>query len=98
MRVAEDLVGLLHLLVGGVGLLVAGVAVRVVLLRQLAVRLLDLLRGGGLGDAEDFVGVAGHGGIIVVVSGLDGRGTVAGNGPRSLPLGFDTQGSRRFAD
>src|SRR5260370_1185599 len=38
-------------------LLVALVHVRVELLGQLAVGLLDLLRGGGLGDAEDGVGV-----------------------------------------
>ncbi len=66
LRVVEDLVGFLHFLVRGVGLLVARVAVRVILLRQLAVRLLNLLRGGGFRDAENFVGVAGHVRIVVV--------------------------------
>src|SRR5262249_23091366 len=44
LGVAQNVVSLLHLLVGGVGGLVAGVAVRVILLRQLAVSLLDLVR------------------------------------------------------
>ena len=59
-RIRENLVGVLHFLVGGLGLFVAGVAVWVVLLGKLAVRLLDIVRAGRLGDAEDFVGIAGH--------------------------------------
>src|SRR5262249_40087618 len=57
--VAEHVVGLLHLLEVRLGLLVARVAVGVVLPRQLAVRLLDLLVGGVALDPQGVVIVAG---------------------------------------
>src|SRR5439155_23476147 len=62
LLVAEDVVGVLDFLEAGLGLLVARVAVGVVLPRQLAVGLLDLVLRGGLGDAQDFVVVTRHGG------------------------------------
>src|SRR5439155_26680454 len=62
LLVAEDVVGVLDFLEAGLGLLVAGVAVGVVLPRQLAVGLLDLVLRGGLRDAQDFVVVTRHGG------------------------------------
>ena len=52
VRVAEHLVGLVDLLEARLGGLVARVDVRVDLARELAVRLLDLLLGRGLRDAE----------------------------------------------
>ena len=55
---ADDLVGrrdLLELLLDG---LVTGVQVRMQLFRELAVRLLDLVRARGLGDLEDFVRIS----------------------------------------
>ena len=52
LRVAQHVVGVLDLLEPGLGLLVAGVAVGVVLAGQLAVRLRDLVGGGGLRDAR----------------------------------------------
>src|SRR5581483_3016618 len=55
VRVGEDVVGGLQLLEALLGLLVARVLVRVIAARELAVRLLDLLLGGALGDAEDVV-------------------------------------------
>ena len=59
--VAEDVVGRRDLLEALLGLLVARVAVRVVLARELAVGLLDLVRRRLLVDAEDLVEVAlGH--------------------------------------
>ena len=57
LRVAQDVVGRLDLLEALLGLLVAGIAVRVVLARQLAVGLLDLLGRGLLVDPEDLVRV-----------------------------------------
>src|SRR5205823_8184629 len=63
-RVVEDVVGVLDLLELLLGLLVAGVLVGVELLGQLAVRLGDLVRRRGRGDAEDFVRVAGHGSFL----------------------------------
>src|SRR6185436_48997 len=60
--VGEHRVSLGRLLEALLGLAVAGVAVGVVLRRELAVRLLDLGSGGGALDAEDFVVIAlGHG-------------------------------------
>src|SRR5438552_8833383 len=49
-RVAEDLVRLVDFLEPGLRRLVPGVDIGMVLARQLAVRLLDFLVGGGLGD------------------------------------------------
>src|SRR5207245_804235 len=57
--VAEDVIGVLHLLEARLGLLVAGVAVGVVLPRQLAVRLLDFVFAGVPFDAQCFVIIAG---------------------------------------
>jgi hypothetical protein len=56
--VGEDRVGLGGLLELLLGLLVAGIAIRVVLERQLAIRALDFLLGGGPRNAEDLVVVA----------------------------------------
>jgi hypothetical protein len=55
LRIAEHLVGLVDFLELRLGRLVAGVDVGVVLARQLPVRALDLLVGGGLGDPERLV-------------------------------------------
>ena len=60
LGVGERVVGALDLLELLLRLRVVGVAVRVVLARQLAVRLLDLLVGGLLGDAEHLVEILGH--------------------------------------
>ena len=57
LGVGQDRVGLLDLLEALLGVLVAVVRVRVVLARQLAVGLLDLLVGGLLVDAERLVRV-----------------------------------------
>src|SRR6185503_19745881 len=51
-RIAEDFIGLVDLLELVLGRLVAGIDVRVVLARQLPVRLLELLVRGGFRDAE----------------------------------------------
>src|SRR5262249_20637889 len=59
--VVQDAIGFLHFLVGGVGLLIAWVPIGVMLFRQLAVSLLNLVRACGFRDAENFVGIAGHG-------------------------------------
>jgi hypothetical protein len=56
--IAEDAVGLRRLLEALLGLLVPGVAVGVVLERELAVGGLHLLLGGVSGDPEDLVIVA----------------------------------------
>jgi hypothetical protein len=58
LRVGEDLVRLGDLLERLLGLLVAGVAVGVVLERELAVRLLDVVLGGALRQTEHVVVVA----------------------------------------
>ncbi len=58
VAVAEDLIGLVDLLESGLGLLVAGVQVRVVLLGQLPVGLLNLCLCGALLDAQDFIVVS----------------------------------------
>src|SRR4029079_9970423 len=55
LRVGQDLVGLGQFLEFGLRLLVPGVLVRVVLLGELAVRLLDLVGGRAAADAQDFV-------------------------------------------
>src|SRR5205807_6626183 len=55
LRIAEHVVGLLHALEALLGLVVAGVAVRVVLARQLPVRLLDLVLGRVLRDPQRLV-------------------------------------------
>ncbi len=60
LGVGEEVVGALHLLEPALGVGVAGVRVGVHLADELAVRLLDLVVGRGLRDAEDLVG-AGHG-------------------------------------
>src|SRR6185312_5686964 len=61
-RVGQDLVGLLALLEFLLGVLVPGVAVRVVLHREAPIGLLDLVLGGVAIDAEHRVKVAlGHG-------------------------------------
>ena len=56
--VAEDRVGLGRFLELLFGLLVALVAIGMELQRQLAIRALDLLIGGGPGDLEDLVVIA----------------------------------------
>ena len=63
LRVGQDVVGLLDLLEALLGRLVTGVAVGVVLARELPVGLLDLVRRGLLVDPEDLVRVLdrGHG-------------------------------------
>src|SRR5262249_50402830 len=55
--IGEDVVGDRDLLELLLGLLVARVDVRVVLARELAVGLADLVRRGGARDAEDLVGI-----------------------------------------
>jgi hypothetical protein len=58
--IGEDLEGSAHLLELLLGGLVAGVHVRVVLARQLPVRLFDLVLAGAAGDAEQLVEVLSH--------------------------------------
>ncbi len=60
LGVREDVVGALHLLEALLGAVVAGVPVRVVLARELAIRLLDVVVGRVLRDAEHLVGVTCH--------------------------------------
>src|SRR5882757_9751543 len=63
LGIRQDFVGLLGLLELSLGVLVlvVRIAIRVVLHRELAIRLLDLLIGGVLGKAEDLVEIAlGH--------------------------------------
>jgi hypothetical protein len=76
LRIRQHLVGflaLLELLLGGLRA-VTLVAVRVVLHRQLAISLLDVVVGGVLRHAEDFVVVAfAHGAIIFSGRGKRGR-------------------------
>lgn len=78
LLIAEHLVGLADLFellrgVRGVG------DVRVVLHRELAIRLLDLILGGVLGDAQQTVVISGHSSSFCEVTahiagnGLDGR-------------------------
>ena len=55
LGILEDLVRGLHFLEARLGLRVARVLVRVVLARELAVRLLDVVRARRLRDAEDVV-------------------------------------------
>src|SRR3990172_1911992 len=55
LRVAEDFVGLVDLLELVLGLFIAGVFVRVILLRQLAEGALDFFFGGVLAHAQDVV-------------------------------------------
>src|SRR5919106_1229234 len=55
LRIGEDVVGALDLLEALLRLRIPRVRVRVVLAGQLAVRLLDLGRGRGLGDSENLV-------------------------------------------
>src|SRR4029450_7993164 len=57
LRVGENVVRRLDLLEALLGILVAGVRVRVVLARELPVRLLDLVLRRALGDAQDLVEV-----------------------------------------
>src|SRR4051794_17764229 len=59
VRVAHDVVGRLDLLEALLGRLVAGIAIRVVLARELAVRLLDLLGRRLAVDAQDGIWIAG---------------------------------------
>ena len=58
--VAEYVVGALHFLEAGFGLLVAGVAVGMVLAGQLAVGFFEIGFGGVALDAEGFIEIAGH--------------------------------------
>ena len=58
--VAQDIVGRLHFLELPLGLLVAGVAIRMILPGQLAVSLLDLVLGGVAFDSQGLVIIAGH--------------------------------------
>ena len=60
LRIGERVVGPLDLLELLLRLGIVGIAVRVVLAHQLAVRLLDLLLGGSLGYAKRLVEVVGH--------------------------------------
>jgi hypothetical protein len=64
--VAQHFVGFLGFLEGGLGILVAGlVAIRVVLHRQAAISLLDLVLAGAARDAQGFVVIAlAHRGLI----------------------------------
>ena len=55
LGIAQDVVGFLDLLEAVLGGLVARVDVRMVLARQLSVRLLYLFLGGGSLNAQDFV-------------------------------------------
>src|SRR5262249_18266919 len=59
--VTQHVVGFLHFLEARFRLLVAGVAVGVILARELAVSLLDLILAGATLDTERFVVVAGPG-------------------------------------
>ena len=58
VRVGEDLVGLADLLELFLGFLIAGVAVRMVLHRTLAVGLFDILGAGVLADAQHLIVIA----------------------------------------
>src|SRR5581483_1177309 len=80
LRVGEDVVGGLHLLEALLRARVARVLVRVVLARELAVRLLDLLRRSVLRDAERLV-ERGHAATPALI--------------RPRPLGPDAGRSRR---
>ena len=51
----DDLVCLLHILVRGVGLLIARVAIRVMLTSQLSISFFDVVIGRRLRDAQHFV-------------------------------------------
>src|SRR5277367_4510961 len=62
LRIAQQFVRRRGGLESGLGGRVPGVEVGVMFLGQLAVGSLDLLRGGGLGDAQRLVGVLCHGG------------------------------------
>src|SRR5262245_39004825 len=61
LLVAQHVVGFLHFLEACLGLFVPGIAVRMILARQLAVRFLDLVLGSVALDAQSFIEVAGHG-------------------------------------
>ena len=61
--VAEHVVGVLHFLEVGLGLLVAGIAVGMVFACEVAIRLLDLVGGGVLANTQHFVVIAWHGGL-----------------------------------
>ena len=76
LGVGQDRVGLLDLLEPLLGALVALVAVGVVLARELAVGLLDLVLGGLLVDAEDLVGIL-DGGHYALTTTRAGRITVS---------------------
>src|SRR5262249_39596319 len=58
VRVAQEVVGNGDFLEGLLGLLISRVEVRVQLLRQLAISLLDLVGAGAALHAEDFVRIA----------------------------------------
>ena len=74
LRVGEDRVGLGRFLERFLGLVVAGIAVGMVLQRQLAVRALDLLFGRRALDAEDLVVVTlGHAAHPLATFTIDGR-------------------------
>jgi hypothetical protein len=64
-RVAQDVIGGVYLLEALLGFLVAGVKVRMRLLRQAAESLLDVLVAGGRCDAQRLIGVFGHGAALV---------------------------------
>lgn len=62
VRILQHLIGMGDLLEHLLRLLVARILVRVILHRLLAIRLLEILLGGSLGDAQQFVVVLfGHG-------------------------------------
>jgi hypothetical protein len=64
--VGEDVVGVLDLLKALLGFLVAGIGVGVVAPCQLAVGLLDLLRGGGARNPKRLVEVARHWSLLLL--------------------------------
>src|SRR5262249_1007338 len=80
--VGEHLVGARGLLEFLLGLLVARSASGVVLQRELADRLLDLVGARAALDAEDRVVVARFHGLILLRAGAAPRGRPAGNRPR----------------
>src|SRR2546422_23027 len=80
LRISQDPVGLADLLEAGLRLLVAGMEIRVVLLRQLAVDALDLLRCGVLLNAQYFV-VVPHG-MRTIAYPLQLEWVVASGAPR----------------
>src|SRR5439155_25724146 len=61
LLIAEHVIRLLRFLESCLGLLIAGIAVRVVLPGELAIGFLDLVFAGAFFEAQGFVIIAGHG-------------------------------------